>query len=135
MQNNETDFGEPLVVDMSTLPTIPPDDEQISISFNMSYDDVPSQSNEPEVHEKNETSKQPFVPISQVKTDKSEEIQSKKYNKYTLCAKIENIILRNETITIKSSQDKNFSNQMGQEVVLASPEKSKYFFGLSPARF
>ena len=79
---------------MSTLSTIPPlFIEQESISFNISYDIVPLQCNEPEVNEENETSKQPSVPTSPVKTDKSTQT---KYNKYALCAKIENIVLKND---------------------------------------
>ena len=46
-------------------------DEQESISFDISYDDLPLQSNEPEENEENETSKEPSVPASPVKTDKS----------------------------------------------------------------
>ena len=41
------------------------------IGIYISYDDVPLQSNEPEVNEENETSKEPSVPASPVKTDKS----------------------------------------------------------------
>ena len=93
VQNDETDFDEPLVGDVSTLSTLPPHDEQESISFNISYDDVLLQSNEPEVNEVNET--------SLVKTDKSTQT---KYDKYTLCAKIENIILKHEIKPLKSSQ-------------------------------
>ena len=50
-QNDETDFDELLVGDMSTLSTIPPHDEQESISLDINYVDVPSQSNESEVNE------------------------------------------------------------------------------------
>ena len=82
-------------------------------------------------NEENETSKQPSMPTSTVKTDKSTQT---KYDKYALCAKIENI-LKNEIKTLKSSQNKYISNSMAHEVVLASPEKSKYFIGLSPAQF
>ena len=56
---------------MSTLYTIPPYNEQESISFNISYDHVPLQSNVPEVNEENETSKLPSVQTFPVKTDKS----------------------------------------------------------------
>ena len=101
-------------------------------SFDISYDYVPLQSNEPEVNEENETSKQSSVPTSAVKTEKSTQT---KYDKYALCAKIKNIILRNEIKTLKSSQNKDISNPIAHEVVLASPEKSKYFYGLSPAQF
>ena len=93
VQNDETDFDEPLVGDMSTLSTIPPFNEEESVSFNISYDNVPLQCNEPEANEKNETSKQPSVPIAPVKTDKPTQ---SKYNKYALCTKIENIVLKNE---------------------------------------
>ena len=94
VQNDKTDFDEqPLVGEMSTLSTIPPYNEQESISFNISYGNVPLQSNEPEENEENETSKQPSVPTSPVKTDKSTQT---KYNKYALCAKIENIVLKND---------------------------------------
>ena len=62
VQNDATDFDEPLVGDMLTLSTIPSHDEQESISFDINYDDVPLQSNEPEVVEENETSKGPSVP-------------------------------------------------------------------------
>ena len=72
------------------------------------------------------------MPTSAVKTEKSTQT---KYDKYALCAKIKNIILRNEIKTLKSSQNKDISNLMAHEVVLASPEKSKYFYGLSPAQF
>ena len=41
------------------------------MSFDISYDDVPLQSNEPEVNEEKETSKEPSVPASPVKTGKS----------------------------------------------------------------
>ena len=82
-------------------------------------------------NEENETSKQPSMPTSPVKTDKSTQT---KYDKYALCAKIENI-LKNEIKTLKSSQNKYISNSMAHEAVLASPEKSKYFIGLSPAQF
>ena len=44
------------------LSTIPSHDEQESISFDINYDDVPLQSNEPEVVEENETPKEPSVP-------------------------------------------------------------------------
>ena len=70
------------------------------ISFDTSYDDIPLQSNEPEVNEENETSKGPSGPASPVKTDKSTQT---KYNKYSLCAEIKNIIMRNEIKTLKSS--------------------------------
>ena len=43
----------------------------ISISFDISYNDVPLQSNEPEVNEEKETSKKPSVQTSPVKTGKS----------------------------------------------------------------
>ena len=72
------------------------------------------------------------MPASPVKTDKSTQT---KYDKYALCAKIENIVLKNEIKTLKSSQNKGISNPMAHEVILASPEKSKYFIGLSPAQF
>ena len=107
-------------------------DEQESISFDISYDDLPLQTNEPEVIEENEISKEPSVPASPVKTDKSTQT---KYDKYALCAKIENIVLRNEIKSLKSSQKEDICNPLGHEVVLASPEKSKNFFGLSPAQF
>ena len=129
VQYDATDFDEPLAGDISTLFTIPPHDDQEIISFDISYDYVPLQSNEPEVNEENKTSKQPSVLA--VKTDKSTQT---KYDKYALCAKIENI-LRNEIKTLKSSQNKDISNLVAHEVVLASPEKSKYFIGLSPAQF
>ena len=45
------------------------------------------------------------------------------------------MILRNEIKTLKSSQNKDISSPVAHEVVLASPEKSKYFIGLSPAQF
>ena len=51
VQNDETDFDELLVGDLSTLSTIPPHDEQESISLDINYVDVPSQSNESEVNE------------------------------------------------------------------------------------
>ena len=51
VQNDETDFDELLVGDMSTLSTIPPHDEQESISLDVDYVDVLSQSNESEVNE------------------------------------------------------------------------------------
>ena len=41
------------------------------MSFNISYNDVPLQSNEPEVNEEKETSKESSVPASPVKTVKS----------------------------------------------------------------
>ena len=96
VENDATDFDEPLVWDMSTLSTIPSHDEQESISFDISYGDVPLTSNEPEVNEQNETLKQASVPTSPVKTNKSTQT---KYDKYVLCAIIENIILRNEIKT------------------------------------
>ena len=68
VQNDTTDFDEILVGDMSTLSTIPPHDEQERISFDISYDDVALQSNEPVVNEENDTSKEPSVPTSPVKT-------------------------------------------------------------------
>ena len=37
--------------------------------------------------------------------------------------KVENIILRNEIKTLESSQNKDISNPMAQEVVLVLPEK------------
>lgn len=55
------------------------------VSFDISYDDVPSHSNEPEINEGNETSKKPSLPTSPVKTDKS---TLTKHNEYVLCAKI-----------------------------------------------
>ena len=42
---------------MSTLSTIPSHDEQESISFDISYGDVPLTSNEPDANEQNETLK------------------------------------------------------------------------------
>ena len=48
---------------------------------------------------------------------------------------MENIVLRNEIKTLKSSQKKDICDPMAHEVGLASPEKSKYFIGLSPAQF
>ena len=68
VQNDTTDFDEILVGDMSTLSTIPPHDEQERISFDISYDNVALQSNEPVVNEENDTSKEPSVPTSPVKT-------------------------------------------------------------------
>ena len=44
---------------------------EISLSFNTSYNDAPLQSNEPEVNEEKESSKEPPVPASPVKTGKS----------------------------------------------------------------
>ena len=41
--------------------------EEESLSFNISYDSVPLQSNEPEVNEEYETSKQPSVSTSPAK--------------------------------------------------------------------
>ena len=41
------------------------------MSFDISYNDVPLQSNEPEVNEEKETSKKPSVQTSPVKTGKS----------------------------------------------------------------
>ena len=119
---------------MSTLYTIPPYNEQESISFNISYDHVPLQSNAPEVNEENETSKPPSVQTLPVKTDKSTQA---KYGKYALCAKVEKIVPKNEIKFLKLSQNKDNSNLMALEVVLASPEKSKLFIGLSspPAKF
>ena len=90
VQNDTTDFDEALGGDTSILFTIPSHDEQESISFDISYDDVPLQSNEHELNNENETSKEPSVPPSTVKTDK---LTQAKDNKYALCAKIENIIL------------------------------------------
>ena len=81
------------------------------------------------------------MPASPVKTDKSTQT---KYDKYALCAKIENIVLRNEIKSLKSSQKEDICNPLGHEVVLASPEKSKnpqLSFGLysydfsGPAKF
>ena len=43
------------------------------------------------------------------------------------------MILRNEIKTLKPSQNKDISSPVAHEVVLASPEKSKYFIGLSSA--
>ena len=43
----------------------------ISMSFDISYNDVPLQSNEPEINEEKETSKEPSVTASPVKTGKS----------------------------------------------------------------
>ena len=68
VQNDTTDFDEILVGDMSTLSTIPPHDEQERIFFDISYDNVALQSNEPVVNEENDTSKEPSVPTSPVKT-------------------------------------------------------------------
>ena len=51
VQNDETDFDELLVGDMSTLSSIPPHDEQESISLDINYVDVPLQSNKLEVNE------------------------------------------------------------------------------------
>ena len=120
VQNDKTDFEEPLVGDMSTFSTIPPLNEEESISFNISYDDVPLHSNEPEVNEQNENSKQSSVPTSPVKTDKSTQT---KYDEYALSGKVEKIILKNEIKTLKSSQNKDVSNPMAHELILASPEK------------
>ena len=132
VQYDATDFGEPLAEDTSALSTILPHVDQENVSFDISYDYVPLQSNEPEVNEENETSKKSSVPTSAVKTDKSTQ---GKYDKYALCAKIENIIVRNEIKTLKSSQNKDISNPMPHEAVLASPGKSKYFISLSPTQF
>ena len=63
------------------------------------------------------------MPVSPVKTDK---LSQTKFDKYALCAKFENIFLRNEIKTLKSSQKKYTSNTIANEVVLASQEKSKY---------
>ena len=41
------------------------------MSFDISYNDVPLQSNEPEVNEEKETLKKPSVPTSPVKTGQS----------------------------------------------------------------
>ena len=41
------------------------------MSFDISYNDVPLQSNEPEVNEEKETSKEPSVAASPAKTGKS----------------------------------------------------------------
>ena len=54
---------------------------------------------------------------------------------YPICAKIENIIIRNEIKILKSSQNKDISNPMTHEVVLPSPEKSRHHIGLSPGQF
>ena len=81
VQYDATDFDETLAGDMSTLSTIPPHVDQENVSFDISYDYVPLQSNEPEVNEENETSKQSSVPTSAVKTDKSTQT---KYDKYDM---------------------------------------------------
>ena len=60
-----------LVGDVSTFSTIPPHHKLESIFFNISYGNVPLKFNKPEVNEKNETAKQPSLPASPVKTDKS----------------------------------------------------------------
>ena len=65
---------------------IPSHDEQESISFDISYDNVPLQSNEPEVNEENETSKEPSVPASPVKTDKSRQMKFDKLVMPTLAS-------------------------------------------------
>ena len=54
------------------------------VSLDISYDDVPSHSNEPEINEGNETSKKSSLPTSPVKTDKSTQA---KHDEYALCAK------------------------------------------------
>ena len=77
VQNDTTDFDEALVGDTSILFTMPSHDEEESISFDISYEDVPLQSNEHELNDENETSK----------------LTQAKHNKHALCAKIENIIL------------------------------------------
>ena len=72
VQNDATDFDVPLVGDCQhCLPYHPIMSKKVGISFDISYDYVPLQSNEPEVNEENETSKEPSVPASPVKTDKS----------------------------------------------------------------
>ena len=72
VQNDATDFDEPLVGDCQhCLPYHPIMSKKVGISFDISYDEVPLQSNEPEVNEENETSKEPSVPASPIKTDKS----------------------------------------------------------------
>ena len=43
----------------------------ISMSFDITYNDVPLQSNEPEVNAEKETSKEPSAPASPAKTGKS----------------------------------------------------------------
>ena len=43
----------------------------ISMSFNIGYNDTPLQSNEPEVNEEKESSKEPPVPALPVKNGKS----------------------------------------------------------------
>ena len=59
IQNDSTDFDEPLVGDCQhCLPYHPITSKKVGISFDISYDDVPLQSNEPEVNEQNETSKE-----------------------------------------------------------------------------
>ena len=63
VQNDTTDFDKILVGDMSTLSTIPPHDEQERIFFDISYDNVALQSNEPVVNEENDTSKEPTSPV------------------------------------------------------------------------
>ena len=63
------------------------------------------------------------MPASSVKTEK---LSQTKFDKYALFAKSENIFLRNEIKTLKSSQNKDISNPIANEVVLASQEKSKY---------
>ena len=63
------------------------------------------------------------MPVSPWKADK---LSQTKFDKYALCAKFENIFLRNEIKTLKSSQKKDISNPIAHEVVLESQEKSKY---------
>ena len=44
-------------------------------------------------------------------------------------------ILKNKIRTLKSSQNKDISNPMAHKVVLASPEKSKFFIDLFSVQF
>ena len=63
------------------------------MSFDISYDDVPLQSNEPEVNEEKETSKEPSVPASPVKTGKSVNQRKRNVVSMPFLCKVENIIL------------------------------------------
>ena len=135
VQNDATDFDELLLGFCQYCSTYHPMISKRKYSYPlilvMTYD-VPLQFSEPGVNEESKTSKEPSVQASPVKTDKSTQT---KYDRQALCAKIEIIILRNGIKTLKSSQNKYISNPMAHEVVLASPEKSKYFIGLFPAQF
>ena len=74
--------------------------------------------------------------LDETVTKMEKSTQTTDYNKQIIASKVDNVILRNElNLIATSSLSQNRHSCMDMNVILASPEKSMYFIGLTPKHF